>query len=101
MLQSLVAPLVSAPECSRPDGAASCTYAPDQGCTGRLATAVNSSGNSSSNGSAAVQPQSSLVQRAHQRNLVVHAYTFRNEVSLSLISDKPVLWHPLGDMAAF
>ncbi len=100
MLQSLVAPLVGAAECERPDGTASCTYVPDQGCTGRLATAVSSL-NSSSNGTAAVQPQSSLVQRAHQRNLVVHAYTFRNEVSLSLIFDKPVLWHPLGDMAAF
>ena len=82
LLQSLVAPLVGAAECGRPDSAASCAYAPDQACTGRLATTVSSAGNLSGNGSSAVQTQSGLVQRAHQRNLVVHAYTFRNEVSL-------------------
>ena len=83
LLQSLIAPLISAPECGRPDNAACYTYTPDQQCTGRLASGGAVPGQSSNSTTAAVQPESSLVQRAHQRNLVVHAYTFRNEVSHS------------------
>ena len=94
LLQSLVAPLVSAAECSRPGGAATCTYEPDQACTGRLATDSGMSGNASSAGdlsrNATGRLQSSLVQRAHRLDLVVHAYTFRNEVSLPSNSSKPV-----------
>jgi len=81
MLQSLIAPLVSAPECGRPENAACYTYTPDQRCTGRLASGGAVLGQSSNSTTAAVPPESSLVQRAHQRNLLVHGYTFRNEVS--------------------
>jgi len=86
LLQSLIAPLASAPECGRPESAACYTYTHDQRCTGRLASGGAVLGQSNNRTTAAVQPQSSLVQRAHQRNLIVHAYTFRNEVSHSCIT---------------
>ena len=83
MLQSLIAPLVSAEECGRPEEATCETNEPDQACTGRLASGIASSGNSSSSNGvpAAARLRLGLVHRAHKRGLVVHPYSFRNEVS--------------------
>ena len=82
LLQSLVAPLVSAPECGRPDNAACYTITPQQECTGRLASGTGAFGKSTSSVSVGGRGQSGLTQRAHQHGLLVHAYTFRNEVRL-------------------
>lgn len=73
---------MSAPECGRPDNAACYTYTPQQECTGHLASGTGDFGKSNSSVSAGGRDQSSLVQRAHQHGLLVHAYTFRNEVRL-------------------
>ncbi|CAK0784729.1 hypothetical protein CVIRNUC_007933 [Coccomyxa viridis] len=79
--KSLVAPLVSAAECNRPAGAALCTaVASGQACTGRLASGASAARNGSASGAPLPAQRSvGLVQRAHQRGLLVHAYTFRNE----------------------
>ena len=91
-MQSLVAPLVSAAECNRPAGAALCSsVATGQACTGRLASGVSAAGNGSAGGAPVTAQRSvGLVQRAHQRGLLVHAYTFRNEVRNH--SSSPVAW---------
>ena len=92
-MQSLVAPLVSAAECNRPAGAALCSsVAPGQACTGHLASGASAAGNgSASSAPVAAQRSVGLVQRAHQRGLLVHAYTFRNEVCNH--GTLPVAWH--------
>ncbi len=92
-MQSLVAPLVSAAECNRPAGAALCTaVASGQACTGRLASGASAARNGSASGAPLPAQRSvGLVQRAHQRGLLVHAYTFRNEVCNH--STLPVAWH--------
>ena len=100
-MQSLVAPLVSAAECNRPAGAAVCSpVAPGQACTGRLALSASSARNdSASDAPAAAQRSVGLVHRAHQRGLLVHVYTFRNEVCNQSIL--PVAWHVATLAAAF
>ena len=100
-MQSLVAPLVSAAECNRPTGAAACSpVASGQACTGRLASSASAARNGSASGAPeAAQRSMGLVQRAHQRGLLVHAYTFRNEVCNH--STLPVTWHVATLAAAF
>lgn len=69
-------------ECGRPEEATCGEVAERQMCTGRLAAAAGA--NSSGDGG-------QLVQRAHARGLVVHAYTFRNEVGASMTFRKLIL----------
>ena len=72
------------PECARPEGAACYEVAPGQACSGRLAPAAAAAATAAAAAAAmAARPadvRSELVQRAHARGLVVHPYTFRNEV---------------------
>ena len=72
----MVARLVAAPECSRSEGDACSAVAPEQACTGRLTPAAAAAAAARSWGIV----QSELVERAQARGLVVHPYTFRNEV---------------------
>lgn len=79
--QSMVAPLAPTRECARPEGAACYEIAPDQTCSGRLAPAAAAAAAAARS---RADVRSELVQRAHARGLVVHPYTFRNEVLQSL-----------------
>jgi glycerophosphoryl diester phosphodiesterase len=72
----MVARLVPAPECARSEGDACSAVAPEQACTGRLTPAAAAAAAARSWGIV----QSELVERAQARGLVVHPYTFRNEV---------------------
>lgn len=79
--QSMVAPLAPTPECTRSEGAACSEVAPGQTCSGRLAlTAAAAAAAARSR----ADVRSDLVERAHARGLVVHPYTFRNEVPQSI-----------------
>lgn len=76
-MQTLVAPLAATEECARPDQATCGEVADHQMCMGRLV------GEGGANPSARSR-RSELVERAHARGLVVHPYTFRNEVGAHL-----------------
>lgn len=72
----MVATLDLASECARSEGDACSAVPPSQTCTGRLTTAAAAAAAARSGATV----RSELVERAHARGLVVHPYTFRNEV---------------------
>lgn len=81
-MQSMLAPLVATPECGRAEGTPCDRVAPEQACTGRIAPAAARNGSTGPVTAPTDWGRSggSLVARAHSRGLVVHPYTFRNEV---------------------
>ncbi|KAK9804864.1 hypothetical protein WJX72_008990 [[Myrmecia] bisecta] len=79
--KDLLAPVDWTPECSRPAEAPKCAFQSGQQCIGRLQTPPGSHppGGKAAQQAQRAQQAGSLVQRAHQRGLQVHAFTFRNE----------------------